>query len=195
MFIIYINDLPDQLNNISKLYADDNKVLSKIERERDAQSFQQDINKLSEWSDEWLLKFNIEKCHIMHFGKSNPKFKYNMKGIELKESTSERDIGVIITNDLKSTEQVKIAASKANKMLGLLLNTFNYLDLETFKVLYNSYVRPQLEFGVSAWNPYLKRDIETLERVQRRATKKAPCLRGYGYDSWSNNIRGKKNQR
>ena len=82
----------------------------------------------------------------MHFGKSNPKFKYNMKGIELKESTSERDIGVIITNDLKSTEQVKIAASKANKMLGLLLNTFNYLDLETFKVLYNSYVRPQLEF-------------------------------------------------
>ena len=41
LFIIYINDLPDQLNNISKLYADDKKVLSKIERERDAQSFQQ----------------------------------------------------------------------------------------------------------------------------------------------------------
>jgi len=55
-----------------------------------------------------------------------------MKGIELKESTNERDIGVIIKNDLKSTEQVKIAASQANKMLGLLLNTFNYLDLETF---------------------------------------------------------------
>ena len=43
-------------------------------------------------------------------------------------------------------------------------------------------MRPQLEYGVSAWNPCLKRDIETLERVQRRATKKAPGLRGYEYE-------------
>ena len=45
-------------------------------------------------------------------------------------------------------------------------------------------MRPQLEYGVSAWNPCLKRDIETLERVQRRATKKAPGLRGYEYEEF-----------
>ena len=182
LFLIYINDLPDQLNNISKLYADDKKLLSKIENEKDSQLFQQDIDQLVTWSNDWLLKFNIQKCHIMHFGKNNPKFKYNMEGKELNESTTERDIGVIITNELKPTEHVKTAASKANKMLGLLLNTFNYLDLDTFKVLYNSYVRPQLEFSVSAWNPNLKKDIEILERVQIRATKKAPGLRGYEYE-------------
>ena len=182
LFVIYINDLPDHLNNICKMYADDNKVLSKIEEEKDAQMFQQDINRLCLWSNEWLLKFNIEKCHIMHFGKNNPKFKYSMQDRKLNESIIERDIGVFITNDLKSTNHVKMSASKANKMLGLLLNTFNYLDLDTFKVLYNSYVRPQLEFGVSAWNPYLRKDIEILERVQRRATKKAPGLSGYEYE-------------
>ena len=43
-------------------------------------------------------------------------------------------------------------------------------------------MRPQLEFAVSAWNPYLKKDIEALETVQRRATKKAPGLRNLSYE-------------
>lgn len=71
-------------------------------------------------------------------------------------------------------------------MLGLMLNTFFYLNLETFRQLYCTFVRSQLEFAVSAWNPFLNGDIETLELVQRRATKKAP---GIGHLTYEERLR------
>lgn len=101
---------------------------------------------------------------------------------ELETSNEERDIGVIISNDLKSSQHINLITTKANKMLGLILNTFSYLDLKSFRQLYCSFVRSQLEFAMSAWNPYLIKDIEALELVQRRATKRAPGLRSLSYE-------------
>src|SRR5277367_1459931 len=49
------------------------------------------------------------------------------------------------------------------------------------KVCYISFVRPLLEHAVSAWSPYLRGDIDKMERVQRRATKLIPSLRGFCY--------------
>ena len=122
----------------------------------------------------------------MHFCRNNPCKKYvapSENSIhELGTTTAERDLGVIISTDLKASKQVKAAANKANRMLGLLLNTFQFLDLITYKTLYCTFIRPLLEFAVPVWNPFLKKDIDILERVQRRATKRAPGLWQIDYD-------------
>ena len=54
-------------------------------------------------------------------------------------------------------------------MLGMIRKTFSYFDVQMLRILYTTYVRPHLEFAISAWCPYLKHDIEKL--VQRRATR------------------------
>ena len=72
-------------------------------------------------------------------------------------------------------------ANKANKILGMLSRTFEYRDLELIKSLYTTFVRPHLEFAVAVWSPYLKGDIDVLERVQRRATKLVPSLKKLDY--------------
>ena len=64
----------------------------------------------------------------------------------------------------------------------MLKHTFVSRDVEIWKTLYCTYVRPHLEYAVSTWNPYLKRDIVTLEKVQRRATRFPNVLRGLSYD-------------
>ena len=84
---------------------------------------------------------------------------------------------MLITNDLKVFNQVYNAASKANKIISMLIKTFAFLDLQSYRTLYCAFVRQQLEFAVSAWNSFLKKDILKLEKVQRRATKFAPGLR------------------
>ena len=96
---------------------------------------------------------------------------------ELDETTVERDLGVLISNDLKPSQQLMPQGSyKANRVLGMIKRSFTRLNEQTLQTLYFSYVRPQMEFCIQAWSPYYQKDIETLEKVQRRATKLVPRL-------------------
>ena len=76
LFIIYINDLDDNiLSNISK-FADDTKLGNRITSEKDYQILQNDLNKIVNWSKEWQMKFNTDKCKVIHFGIRNNEYDY-----------------------------------------------------------------------------------------------------------------------
>jgi hypothetical protein len=186
LFLIFINDLPKGLINVCRLYADDNKIIAPISSQSDSKVFH-DINLLDEWSVKWKLGLNFEKCKIMHFGSNNKEYPYFMKNnnelMKIEKSTLEKDIGVYISSDLKWAKQVKYAAGKANSMLSLLNNTFKYKDKVLMKTLYCTYVRPNLEFAIQAWSPFYNKDINELEKVQRRATKMIPELRHLDYEN------------
>ena len=78
---------------------------------------------------------------------------------------------------MKVSEQCGIAASKGNKILGLIRRTIMYKEKQLIVPLYKAIVRPYLEYCIQAWRPYRKKDIDKLERIQRRATKMIPELR------------------
>jgi hypothetical protein len=60
--------------NKLELFADDTKMMSQILNEKSCKDLQEDLIKLLEWSEEWSIKFNEEKCKVMHIGRSNPQF-------------------------------------------------------------------------------------------------------------------------
>ena len=135
------------------------------------------------------MQLNFEKCKVMHIGKRNPMAIYTMLDRDsnsvhtLDSTTSERDLGIQITSNLLVKEQVAKAVSKANRMLGLLKNSFVSRDETLWKKLYIIYIRPQLEYCNQVWHPYLKGNVEALEKVQRRATRMAHSLKGLDYES------------
>ena len=105
LFIIYINDMPDKILSTIKLFADDSKLLTEIDPDNPSAStniLQLDIQRVTEWSEDWLMELNIEKCKIMHIGKKNPEIDYFMKctttnlDYKINTSISERDLGVNI---------------------------------------------------------------------------------------------------
>ena len=100
----------------------------------------------------------------------------------LATTKKEKDLGVLITPNLKPTEQVTQAASVANSMLGKIRRTFSCLDQHILVPIYKALVRPRMEFAVQAWCPYLQKDILKLEKVQRRATKLIPSIAGLPYE-------------
>jgi hypothetical protein len=180
LFLIFINDLVNGIKNNCKLYADDTKVISIIKDIEDNVALQHDMNRLVEWSNKWLIKFNADKCKVMHFGKKNQNYNYSLyektfdnKTIarSLIKTVEERDLGIILTNDLKWDHHINVAAGKAYKKLGLIKHSFSNLDEVSIKLLYTSLVRPHLEYGAPIWNPFLKKDIEKLEKVQHAATR------------------------
>ena len=68
-------------------------------------------------------------------------------------------------------------------MLGSLKRTFSVWKIQTTKILYTTFVRPHLEYAISAWNPFQKQSIKILEQVQRRATKLVPKLKNLSYET------------
>ena len=182
LFLTYINDLLDGLQSGGKLFADDAKIFRRIKCPEDRQRLQADLDKLQEWSNRWLLKFNEKKCTVLNIGKRNPKYTYRMGGAQLAHSEQEKDLGVLITTDLKPAMQVARAAAAANSMLGRIKSTLTCLSEETLLPLYKALVRPRMEFAIQAWSPYLKKDIMKLEKVQRRATKLVPSLSHLPYE-------------
>jgi len=118
----------------------------------------------------------------MHFGHNNPGHNFTMQGQPLSTTTEESDIGVKVTQNLKPSVQCQKSARTAQTVLAQLARAFHFRDRHIFVRLYVQYVRPHLEFSSPAWSPWLEKDIECLENVQRRAVKMVTGLRGTSYE-------------
>ena len=184
LFVLYINDLPDIVKSTAKLFADDTKLYNQVTRDNSegADQIQHDLETLEKWSDTWLLRFNASKCKCMHMGHENPARCYTLNGETIQAVDEEKDLGVYLSSDCKPSLQCTKAAGKAMQSLRIIKRTFNYIDKDGFAVLYRAYIRPHLEYCVQAWCPYLQKDIKSLEKVQRRATKLVPSLRERSYE-------------
>ena len=94
----------------------------------------------------------------------------------------EKDLGVIMSSDLKPSAQCVAAANKGMSALRQATRTFKHINIDSFKILYKTYIRPNLEFCISAWCPYMSKDIDVMEKVQRRATRMVPELKHLKYE-------------
>ena len=139
------------------------------------------------------MSFNVKKCHILHLGHRNTRFNYSLPKMSdikktscsisytysfhpLEKVNSEKDLGVTIDDKLNFKLHISQKISKANSMLFLIKNYFQFLDADMFKLLYKSLVRPHLEYASPVWSPITKEEIKRIESIQRRATKLVPAL-------------------
>ena len=127
------------------------------------------VNRLVKWSADWQMLFNAGKCHLLHLGRGNARYEYNMEGRALQPVEYEKDVGVTVHESMKPSMQCSRAAGRANAILGQLARAVRYRSRETFLTLYKVYVRPHLEYAGVSWSTWLQQDREALERVQRRA--------------------------
>jgi hypothetical protein len=129
------------------------------------------------------MTFNVDKCVVMHVVYNNKHNSYKLGSNELKSSDKEKDLGITVDSTLKFSEQCSVAVKSANRILGLIKRTINSRSKEIIIKLYKALVRPKLEYCVQAWRPFLRKNIDSLERVQKRATKMVSECRGKNYES------------
>lgn len=120
-----------------------------------AEALQRDMKCLEEWSRKWQLTFNSNKCKTMHIGRNNQQMNYALNGSILEKSTQERDLGVVVSRDLKASSHVASVAAKANSRLGIMKRNFCILTKDILLPLYLALVRPILDYGAQSWSPYL----------------------------------------
>ena len=123
-----MNGLPESVQCMVKMFADDTKVFTKVKTTEDCDKLQASINWLSDkWSRDWMLKFNTNKGKRMHIGRKNRKYTYGMEDKTLEEAEEENNLGVWLKNNLKPEKQVVTAVNKAMATLRSICRLFvNY---------------------------------------------------------------------
>ena len=190
LFNIYVDDIDDELQAGVKArkFADDTKlsIIYKPELSAEAlQKLQESLNSVSSWCTKWLMELNINKTHVLYFGRNNPRAQYRLNNHSLTPVTVIRDLGVMVSESGFVSEHCVSAAARARQLTGIMLRTFRSRKRSVILPILKSIVRPVVEYATPVWSPGLQKDIKEVESVQRKLTK---CIRGLHALSYSERL-------
>ncbi|VDI06712.1 Hypothetical predicted protein [Mytilus galloprovincialis] len=152
LFLCHINDLPETVKS------------------QDHQLLQNDLASLEEWAEKWGMRFNAKKCYVMSVNNKSSHF-YKLDNHILQQVQQNPYLGVIISDDLRWSAHIAKTVKKANSTLGFLRRNLRHCPKDGRKQAYIGLIRSLLEYASIVWDPYLIKDINALERVQRQAVR------------------------
>ena len=186
LFVIYVNDLPEESSYDTQMFADDTKNFGPVSSHECELSRQTELNNLQLWTNKWQMDFNLAKCNHMRLGQRPLTHQYYLSNRDgtphfLNSVDTEKDLGVLLDRALNFEQHIDKVIKTANSVLGTIKRTYSSLTPSSFTLLYKALVRTHLEYGQEIWSPAKKRHINLLEKVQRRATKLVSCIKYLPY--------------
>ena len=174
-FLIYINDIQDNLSpgTTIRLFADDSLLYRVIKSIKDTLILQKDLEQLQKWEKANKMEFHPNKCQILRISNKREPIKaiYTIHNTVLQEFSSAKYLGVTIDNQLNWNTHTNNVYQKASFMLSFLERNFYKCPKHVKENLFNALVRPILEYGCCAWDPYRIKQINKLEMINKRAAR------------------------
>jgi hypothetical protein len=176
LFNLYLADLPQKFNFVKCLmYADDLKLFQRIAVMSDCIKFQDDLEILFSWCNEWGMILSIPKCYSITFANKNKVlhlFDYSINNSVLKKVNEIKDLGVIFDSKLTFNAHIHKVKSKSFKMFGFINRNSQLFRAKTYKLLYQSFILSNHDYASPVWSSCHSSKDHNLEAIQRKFVRK-----------------------
>ena len=177
LFLLYINDLPDDVIYDIGIYADDTTLCSKCDQAPDlwqqlelAFELESDLRDTVDWGRKWLVDFNARRTQLVSFRRSNNTCAIDVKmdGFVLEEESSFKMLGVEFSSKLDWGSYIISMAKTVSKKIGALIRSIKFLSHVVALYLYKSTIRPCMEYCCHVWAGAPSCHLELLDKLQKR---------------------------
>ena len=177
LFLLYINDLPDDVICDIAIYADDTTLYSRCDRASDlwqqlelASELESDLRETVDWGKKWLVDFNAGKTQLVSFDRSNNNGSIDVKmgGSILEEKSSFKMLGLTFSSKLDWGSYIISIAKTASKKIGALIRSMKFLSPEVALYLYKSTICPCMEYCCHIWAGAPSCYLDLLDKLQKQ---------------------------
>lgn len=180
LFLLYISDLARGIKTNIIFFADDTKLYANPETSY--VNLQHDLRLVESWAKQWRMKLNEDKCTVLSIGMNCTHKTYTLNELSLRHVEQQEDLGITVTGNLKWYVHISKITKKANSLLYFIQRAFQDRSIDLILKIYKSYIRPKIEYGQIIWSPYFQKDIDLIEKIQRKVTKMPHELKDLEYE-------------
>ena len=173
LFLLYVNDINDNINTTIRMFADDCVLYRIIKTPNDHHHLQNDLDAIIQWAIKWQMNLNADKSAVLHCTRSRSPYliDYLMNGKSLPTHEQHQHLGLAIHQSLSWSDHIHNITSKASRSLNFIRRNLSNCSKEVKKSAYLTLIRPYLEYAACVWDPYQLYLKNEIENVQRRAAR------------------------
>lgn len=185
LFLIYINDIVDNIESVIKLFADDTSLsLGLANPDLRAIILNRDLNRILSWGNRWKVTFNATKTEVVNFIQGNGRCdNLTFGNVQLDNTDNHKHLGLTIQSNLKWDSHINAIASKVTMLLSC-LNSFKYrLGRKALETMYKSFILPHFDYADIIWDSCSDTLANKLEELHLHALRIITGLvRGTSHD-------------
>lgn len=175
LFLLYINDIVENINSSIRLFADDTTLYIIVDNPvQAANQLNSDLLKIHHWATKWLVTFNPSKSESVIFSRKRNKPNHPnvfMDQEPIEEVNSHKHLGIFLSSDCTWHEHLKYIKSKAWTRINVMRKLKFKLDRKSLQVIYFTFIRPILEYADVVWNNCTQYEVNELEKIQIEAAR------------------------
>lgn len=174
LFLVYVNDITDQLLCLTRLFADDSSLFISATDIRDIEGIvNHDLIIISQWAKQWLVKFNPNKTEAILFSLRKPDILPDLifDDVKIDLVDQHKHLGLTFNSNGKWNEHVENILSSASKIIGIMRKLKYSFSRKALNQIYVSYVRPIFEYSSIVWDNCTAEQANSLEKMQNEAAR------------------------
>ena len=175
LFLVYINNIVDNLESNINLFADDTSLSLEVDNSDSCWAkLQSDINKINDWAQNWIVKFNPLKSESLVITRKNIKPVHPdvfMSNTKIPDVQSHKHLGIYLSHDGTWECHIKNSVDKAWSRINIMRTLKRRLDMKSLQTIYFSFIRPKIEYADVVWDncpQYLKEQIDKIQILSAR---------------------------